>query len=141
MRSVVFIGKREKVTESQNKKVIEKIDYYKCIFCGKEYENVTQCNCEHSLEFKILNNYQAEAYKRCFAKFFIEKTGKQTIHIFTSISDYDNFLKEKEERRAEQKRKEWQRLQQEKIEIEQQAAELAQQNVNPNPNNSDNNNL
>lgn len=106
MRSVVFIGKREKITESQNKKVVEKIDYYKCIFCGKEYENVTQCNCEHSLEFKILNNYQAEAYKRCFAKFFIEKTGKQTIHIFTSISDYDNFLKEKEERRAEQKRKE-----------------------------------
>ena len=43
--------------------------------------------------------------------------------------------------KAEQKRKEWQRLQQEKIEIEQQAAELAQQNVNPNPNNSDNSNL
>ena len=43
--------------------------------------------------------------------------------------------------KAEQKRKEWQRLQQEKIEIEQQAAELAQQNVNPTPNNSDNSNL
>ena len=45
--------------------------------------------------------------------------------------------------KAEQKRKEWQRLQQEKIEIEQQAAELAQQNVNqnPNPNNSENSNL
>ena len=43
--------------------------------------------------------------------------------------------------KAEQKRKEWQRLQHEKIEIEQQAAELAQQNVNPNPNNSENSNL
>lgn len=45
--------------------------------------------------------------------------------------------------KAEQKRKEWQRLQQEKIEIEQQAAELAQQNLstNSNPNNSDNSNL
>ena len=43
--------------------------------------------------------------------------------------------------KAEQKRKELQRLQQEKIEIEQQAAELAQQNVNPNPNNSENSNL
>ena len=43
--------------------------------------------------------------------------------------------------KAEQKRKELQRLQQEKIEIEKQAAELAQQNVNPNPNNSDNSNL
>ena len=42
--------------------------------------------------------------------------------------------------KAEQKRKEWQRLQQEKIEIEQQAAELAQQNVNPNPNNSESDN-
>ena len=43
--------------------------------------------------------------------------------------------------KAEQKRKEWQRLQQEKIEIEQQAADLAQQNVSPNPNNSENSNL
>ena len=43
--------------------------------------------------------------------------------------------------KAEQKRKELQRLQQEKIEIEKQAADLAQQNVNPNPNNSDNSNL
>ena len=45
--------------------------------------------------------------------------------------------------KAEQKRKELQRLQQEKIEIEQQAAELAQQTVNqnPNPNNSENSNL
>ena len=43
--------------------------------------------------------------------------------------------------KAEQKRKELQRLQQEKIEIEKQAAELAQQNVNPNPNNSENSNL
>ena len=43
--------------------------------------------------------------------------------------------------KAEQKRKELQRLQQEKIEIEKQAAELAQQNVSPNPNNSDSSNL
>ena len=43
--------------------------------------------------------------------------------------------------KAEQKRKELQRLHQERIEIEKQAAELAQQNVNPNPNNSENSNL
>ena len=43
--------------------------------------------------------------------------------------------------KAEQKRKELQRLHQARIEIEKQAAELAQQNVNPNPNNSDNSNL
>ena len=43
--------------------------------------------------------------------------------------------------KAKQKRKEWQRLQQEKIEIEQQAAELAQQNVSPNPINTENSNL
>ena len=44
--------------------------------------------------------------------------------------------------KAEQKRKELQRLQQEKIELEQQAAELAQKNVstNPNPNNSESDN-
>ena len=75
------------------------------------------------------------------------KLDQYFISLFKTIQSYQTLYESsiafgmRRALQAEQKRKEWQRLQQEKIEIEQQAAELAQQNVNPNPNNSENSNL
>lgn len=94
MKSELFIGKRDK------------IEIYKCIFCLTEYKNKSsKCQCEHAIEFsRIKDGPQAEAYKRQYAKVFIEKTGKHTIHKLNSLGEYDKFLEEKRVRREENKR-------------------------------------